>query len=149
MQQQNKILMRNSPSDKLHSTAIDNKNNSNSDNISSAELAWKIAEAADDKKAGDIVLLKVADVSYLSDYFVIVTGFSKTQLKAVSDSIEEQIAEQFQRYPSRVSGKTEGNWIVQDYNDVIVHIFLPEEREYYNLEAFWGHAERIEFTNPS
>ena len=141
--------MRHSSSDKLQNIAIENKNNSNFGDITSEELAWKIAEAADDKKAGDIVLLKVSDISYLSDYFVIITGYSKTQLKAISDAIEEKIATEFNRYSSRVSGKTEGSWIVQDYNDVIVHIFLPEEREYYNLEAFWGHAERIEFKNPS
>jgi ribosome-associated protein len=114
--------------------------------ITSQELAWKIAAAADDKKAADIVLLKVTDISYLADYFVIITGFSRTQLRAISESIEDQIEEQFNRLPMRVSGKKEGNWVVQDYEDVIVHIFLPEEREYYNLEAFWGHAERFEFS---
>jgi len=117
--------------------------------ITSQELAWKIAAAADDKKAADIVLLKVTDISYLADYFVIITGFSRTQLRAISESIEDQIEEQFNRLPMRVSGKKEGNWVVQDYEDVIVHIFLPEEREYYNLEAFWGHAERFEFSPPS
>ena len=141
--------MRNSSSDKLHNIALENKNDSSVGNVTSEELAWKIAEAADDKKAGDIVLLKVMDISYLSDYFVIITGFSKTQIKAISDAIEDKIASEFNRYHSRVSGKAEGSWIVQDYNDVIVHIFLPEEREYYNLEAFWGHAERVEFSKPS
>ena len=141
--------MGNSSSDKLHNIAIENKNYSSVGNLTSEELAWKIAEAADDKKAGDIVLLKVVDISYLSDYFVIITGFSKTQLKAISEAIEDKIASEFTRYPSRVSGKTEGTWIVQDYNDVIVHMFLPEERDYYNLEAFWGHAERIEFSKLS
>lgn len=111
----------------------------------SYELALEIAKAADDKKAQDIVLLKVTDVSYLADYFVIITGFSRTQLKAISESIEEQIEAKYQQIPVRVSGKRAGEWIVQDYEDVIVHIFLPEEREYYNLEAFWGHAERIEY----
>ncbi len=117
--------------------------------INSQELAWQIAIAAEDKKAQDLVLLKVGDVSYLADYFVIVTGFSRTQLNAIAESIEEQLEEKFNLYPTRVSGKREGNWIVQDYADVIVHIFLPEEREYYNLEAFWGHAERLEFSQSS
>ncbi len=114
----------------------------------SKELAWQIAMAAEDKKAQDIVLLKVDEVSYLADYFVIITGFSPTQLKAIAESIEDRLEEKFSRQPVRVSGKREGNWIVQDYGDVIVHIFLPEDREYYNLEAFWGHAERIEFSQP-
>ena len=113
--------------------------------VDSYELALQIARAAEDKKARDITLLKVSDVSYLADYFAIVTGFSRTQLNAIAEAIEEQIEEKFKLQPIRVSGKREGNWIVQDYGDVIVHSFLPEEREYYNLEAFWGHAERVEF----
>jgi ribosome-associated protein len=114
--------------------------------VDSYELAVQIARAAEDKKAQDITLLRVTDVSYLADYFAIVTGFSRTQLNAIAESIEEQIEEKFNLQPIRVSGKREGNWIVQDYGDVIVHSFLPEEREYYNLEAFWGHAERVEFS---
>lgn len=117
--------------------------------VSSQELARQIAIAADDKKAEDIVLLKVTDISYLADYFVIITGFSRTQLQAIAESVEERIEEKYDRHPVRVSGKREGNWIVQDYEDVIVHTFLPEEREYYDLEAFWGHAERIEFSHHS
>ncbi len=134
--------MRDLSPDKLNHTATKT-------NVTSLELAQAIAAAADDKKAVDIVLLNVTDISYLSDYFVIVTGFSKTQTQAICEAIEEKIEQQFSLYPVRVSGKQEGAWIVQDYGNVIVHIFLPEEREYYNLEAFWGHAERIEFVNPS
>lgn len=92
------------------------------------------------------MLLKVTDVSYLADYFIVVTGFSRTQLRAIADAIEERVASEFQQEPIRVSGKAEANWIVQDYGEAIAHIFLPEAREYYNLEAFWGHAERIEFS---
>ena len=117
--------------------------------IESKELALQIADAAEDKKAEDIVLLNVSEVSYLADYFVIITGFSGTQLKAITESIDKRVEEKYNRLPVRVSGKREGNWIVLDYEDVIVHIFLPEEREYYNLEAFWGHAERIEYTSQS
>lgn len=117
--------------------------------IEPQELALEIANAAEDKKAADIVLLKVSDVSYLADYFVIITGFSRAQLNAIAESIEERLEEKYHLHPVRISGKREGGWIVQDYADVIVHIFLPEEREYYNLEAFWGHAERHEFDQPS
>ncbi|HEY9770561.1 MAG TPA: ribosome silencing factor [Coleofasciculaceae cyanobacterium] len=130
-------------------TATQNQTSQTKSTISSEELAWQIATAAEEKKAQDIVLLKVSDVSYLADYFVIVTGFSRTQLNAIAESIEERVEEKFNLHPMRVSGKREGNWIVQDYADVIVHIFLPEEREYYNLEAFWGHAERLEFSQSS
>ena len=117
--------------------------------VDTRELALQIADAAEDKKAADIVLLKVSDVSYLADYFVIVTGFSRTQLNAIAESIEERLEDNYNLRPVRVSGKREGGWIVQDYADVIVHTFLPEEREYYNLEAFWGHAERQPFSQPN
>ncbi|MEL6929342.1 MAG: ribosome silencing factor [Cyanobacteria bacterium J06600_6] len=113
------------------------------------ELALKIAHAASEKKAADIALLNVSDVSYLADYFVIITGFSRTQLNAIAESIEDCLELEYNLQPIRVSGKREGGWIVQDYGDVIVHTFLPEEREYYNLEAFWGHAERQELSQPS
>ncbi len=126
--------------------ATENQNFSDQSNVDSHALALQIAATADEKKAQDIVLLKVSEVSYLADYFVIVTGFSRTQLNAIAEAIEDRLEEELDLHPVRVSGKREGNWIVQDYGEVIVHIFLPEEREYYNLEAFWGHAERLEFT---
>ena len=110
------------------------------------EIALQIADAALDKKAADIVLLQISDVSYLADYFVVITGFSRTQLSAIAQSIEDRLEEQYNLQPVRASGKKEGGWILQDYGDVIVHTFLPEEREYYDLEAFWGHAERQELS---
>jgi ribosome-associated protein len=111
----------------------------------SRELAITIAQAADDRKAEDIVILKVSEVSYLADYFVIVTGFSKAQVRAISQSIEQKVEDVWQRLPLRAEGQAEGSWLLQDYGEVIVHILLPQEREFYNLEAFWGHAEQIEF----
>ncbi|MDJ0509834.1 MAG: ribosome silencing factor [Crocosphaera sp.] len=117
-----------------------------SDNLTQA-LATTIAQAADDRKASDIVLLKVTEVSYLTDYFVIITGFSRTQVKAIAEAIEEKVYQTYHQVPRQTEGKKDGNWILQDFGDVIVHIFLPEEREFYNLEAFWGHAERLEFSS--
>ena len=131
----------------LNNTLTQKKDTSNAVvEFSSEQLAHDIAEAADDKKARDIVLLKVSGISYLADYFVVATGFSTTQVKAICDSVEEQIETKYELAPLRVQGKSDGRWAVLDYGEVIVHIFLQEEREYYNLEAFWGHAERIEFS---
>jgi ribosome-associated protein len=113
----------------------------------SKDLALTIAQAADDRKGGDIVVLRVAEVSYLADYFVIVTGFSRAQVRAISQSIEHKVETDWQRLPLRTEGQADSSWILQDYGEVIVHILLPQEREFYNLEAFWGHAEQIEF-NP-
>ncbi|OKH19458.1 ribosome silencing factor [Hydrococcus rivularis NIES-593] len=128
-----------SPHTNLSTVAI----TSQTSDDSSHRLAETIVQAADDRKASDIVVLKVTDISYLTDYFVIATGFSRTQVRAISDSIEEKVARECHKNPLRVEGKGEGSWILHDYGDVIVHIFMPQEREFYNLEAFWGHAERI------
>lgn len=108
-------------------------------------LAVTIAQAADDRKGADIAVLRVSEVSYLADYFVVVTGFSNTQARAIAQSIQDKVATEWQRSPLRIEGQADGSWIVLDYGDVIAHIFMPQEREFYNLEAFWGHAERIRF----
>lgn len=108
------------------------------------KLAITIAEAASDRKAGEILLLRVGDVSYLADYFVVMTGYSRVQVRAIAEAIEEKVGTDLQRYPLRTAGKAEGSWVLQDYGEVIVHIMMPKEREFYNLEAFWSHAERLE-----
>lgn len=112
----------------------------------SRQLAITIAQAADDRKGGDITLLRVSDVSYLADYFVVVTGFSNVQVRAIARSIEDKVETEWQQRPLRIEGQLEGSWVLIDYGDVIAHIFLPKEREFYNLEAFWGHAEQINFS---
>jgi ribosome-associated protein len=115
---------------------------SRSDN-ESRQLAMTIAEAMDDRKGGDITVLQVSDVSYVADYFVIATGFSNVQVRAVARAIEDKVETQWQQLPLRVEGFGEGSWVLMDYGDVIAHIFLPKEREFYSLEAFWGHADRV------
>ncbi|HIK26488.1 MAG: ribosome silencing factor [Oscillatoriaceae bacterium SKW80] len=112
----------------------------------SYQLAITIAKAADARKGGDIIILEVAEVSYLADYFVIVTGFSRVQVRAISQSIQEKAEQECNRLPRQIEGQAEGTWVLMDYGDVIVHILMPKEREYYNLEAFWGHARRINFS---
>lgn len=102
-----------------------------------------IVQAADERKGADILVLKVAEVSTLADYFVIVTGFSKVQIRAIANSIKDAAQTECHRQPRQTEGQTDATWILQDYGDVMVHILLPDERDYYNLEAFWGHAERL------
>lgn len=114
-------------------------------NDTSLQLALAIAQAADDRKGSNIQILPVGEVSYLADYFVLVTGFSAVQVRAISRSIEAEIEDQWHRQPIRTEGQAESSWILQDYGEVIVHIFMPEERDFYDLEAFWGHAEAIDF----
>jgi len=114
------------------------------DQDASRELAITIAQAAEERKAGDILLLRVAEVSYLSDYFVMMTGYSRVQVRAIAGAIEDKVKQEWQRRPIRTEGQADGTWVLQDYGDVIAHIMMPKEREFYNLEAFWGHAEQIE-----
>ena len=113
------------------------------------QLAYAIAAAADERKGGNITILQVGDVSYLADYFVVVTGFSTVQVRAITRSIEGTLEDDFNRRPLRVEGQMEGNWILMDYGEVIVHVFMPEAREFYDLEAFWGHANQMLYTPPS
>lgn len=124
--------------------ATDNKVNS-APADASKELALTIAQAGADRKAGDIVLLHVAEVSYLADYFVLMTGYSRVQVRAINQAIQQKVEQELHQSPLRTEGMSEGTWVLQDYGDVLVHIMMPKEREFYNLEAFWGHAERIEF----
>ncbi|AZB71681.1 ribosome silencing factor [Synechococcus elongatus] len=116
---------------------------------SALALTLAAATAADDRKAGDIAILRVSEVAYLADYFLICSGFSVTQVRAIARSIEEKLAEDFNRLPLRSEGVAEGRWVLLDYGDLIVHIFLPQEREFYDLEAFWGHAERLPYSPPA
>jgi len=114
-------------------------------NDSSVRLALAIVEAGDSRKAGDILVLSVKNVSYLADYFVFMTGYSNVQVRAIANTVEGIVEEKCSRNPLRTEGKSEGSWVLLDYGDVIVHIMMPSEREFYNLEAFWGHAERVDF----
>ncbi len=110
----------------------------------SLTIALVAAVAAEDRKAEDILILKVSEVSYLADYFVIATGFSTVQVRAIYQAILQEVESELERIPVSIEGQREGVWALMDYGDVIIHILLPEEREFYNLEAFWGHAEQID-----
>jgi ribosome-associated protein len=109
------------------------------------QLAYAVAAAAEERKASDITILEVSDVSYLADYFVLATGYSSVQVRAITRSIQDTLEQDFNRNPLRTEGQTEGNWILLDYGEVIAHVFMPEARDYYNLEAFWGHATRLPY----
>ncbi len=109
------------------------------------KLALAIAAAAEDRKGGDIVILDVADVAYLADFFVLVSGLSPVQVKAIATSIRDAVEVGFDRVARHVEGMGEGRWILIDYGDVVVHCFMADEREFYNLEAFWSHGKRVEW----
>ena len=111
------------------------------------ELTSTIINAALDRKGDNIVVIKVSEVSYLADYFVIITGYSHVQVRAISQAIAQKVEQEKQLAPVGVEGQRENAWVLMDYGDVIVHILKPEEREFYNLEAFWSQAERIDIAS--
>jgi ribosome-associated protein len=108
--------------------------------IEGAELASAIAGYADDKKARDIVELDLRGVLGYTDRFVICSGASERQVKAIHDGIHLGMKQDHGVLPRRVEGVTEARWILMDYLDVVVHVFTPETRDYYRLEQLWGEA---------
>ncbi|NDG74483.1 MAG: ribosome silencing factor [Synechococcaceae bacterium WB8_1B_136] len=108
----------------------------------SKALALLAAEACDDRKAADILLIRVEEISSIADWFVIASGFSDVQVRAIARSVEDKIEAETGRLPLRKEGQTEGRWVLLDYGEVIVHALTPDERSYYDLESFWGHGEK-------
>ena len=96
-----------------------------------------LCEALDNKKAFDILALNVADKTIIADWFIIASGRSTTQVKALCDELEEKAAERG-LIAQRKEGYQEGRWIVVDFGTILVHIFHPEERQYYNMERLWA-----------
>ena len=107
-------------------------------------LAKNITDAADDKKAQDILVLDIREISPITDYFVICTAQNKIQAKAIADNIEEKIQEDG-LLMLRKEGYTDSLWTLLDYGDVVVHIFTQTEREFYSLEKLWSDAKVVEF----
>ncbi|HEX2140777.1 MAG TPA: ribosome silencing factor [Candidatus Limnocylindria bacterium] len=107
-----------------------------------AELAHKIVDVASDKKGVDIVLLRTSEVTTMADYFVITSGRSERQVQALSTAIVDELRDDGIR-PIGVEGMSGAKWVLLDYGSVIVHVFAPEEREYYGLERLWSNAAQV------
>ena len=103
-------------------------------------LASEAIEAARDKKATDIVVLDMRIASGLADYFVLCTGMSDLQVKAVVEAVEMRIRDVFKERPWRVEGMDHHQWVLMDYVDLVVHVFSPERRAFYDLERLWSDA---------
>jgi ribosome-associated protein len=107
------------------------------------EIATTISEYASDRKALDIVQLDLREIIGYTDYFVICTGRTDRQVKAIHDGIHAGMKAQHGILPRRVEGLTQARWILMDYLDVIVHVFTPDMREHYRLEQLWGEAPAL------
>lgn len=110
------------------------------------EIALLAAEAAGEKKAADIVVLDVAETLVITSYFVIATGSSDRQVRSIAEEVEDVLRERGGIKPIGREGEREGKWVLLDFADVVVHVFQPEERDFYRLEKLWSDAPKLEFS---
>jgi ribosome-associated protein len=108
------------------------------------EHARRIAALAQEKLAADVVILDMRPVCSYTDFFVLCTGQSPRQAKAVYDEVRERLKKEEGLLPRTVAGEPEARWILADYLDVVLHVFTPEAREYYRLEELWGDVPSVE-----
>ncbi len=109
------------------------------------ELALLIAKLADDVKASDIVLLDVGDAVGYADYFVVCTGNTDRQVKAIHDTVLQGVKDELRIVPKRAEGVAEASWILLDFVDVVLHAFTPDARDFYRLDRLYGDVPREEF----
>ena len=105
-----------------------------------------VVESMLEKKAEEVSILDVRDLTSFTDYFVLCNGESEPQLRTISKNIEEKMKEAGLR-PHHLEGKSENGWILMDYDDFVVHIFSPDKRSFYDLEGLWADAPRIPVSN--
>ncbi len=112
--------------------------------LSSLEQARRIAALASEKLAEDVVILDMRPVCVYTDFFVLATGRSARQSKAIFDEVHSQLKQEAKLLPRAVDGQQEAEWIIADYLDVVLHVFTPETRQFYRLEDLWGDVPAIE-----
>lgn len=105
------------------------------------------ARAADSKQGRDVVVLEVGEVLALCDWFVIASGANDRQVKAICDEVEQEIHEVGGPKPKRIEGLAEREWVLMDYGDVVVHVFQPEARDFYDLERLWADVPRVDWAD--
>ena len=110
------------------------------DTLAAEALAERIAEIASDKKAAEIRILDLRGILGYTDYFVVCSGGTERQTKAIHDAIHAELKKEHGLLPRRVEGEREARWVLMDYLDCVVHIFTPEARAFYRLEQLWGEA---------
>ncbi|AIS52113.1 ribosomal silencing factor RsfS [Thermoanaerobacter kivui] len=110
------------------------------------DKVFKICNLLEDKKAFDIKVLYIGELTTIADYFIIATGSSDTHVKALTDEIEKKLCEEG-IFVDHIEGYASGKWVLMDYGDVVVHIFQEEERAFYNLERLWADAKEIVLDN--
>lgn len=110
-------------------------------------LVVTAAAAADDKKGEDIIVLEVGQVLAITDAFVIVSAGNVRQVRTIAEAVEEQVTAAGGPKPLRIEGLSDGRWVLIDYGDFVVHVFLDETRRYYELERLWSDAPKVAWEN--
>lgn len=113
--------------------------------MNAKEMTEIIVKALSSKKGQDIKALHTADLTTLSEYFVICTGSSSTQIKALSDAVEKAMTDAGEE-PHHIEGHRGGTWVLMDYSCVVVHIFTEETRQFYDLERLWRDAQEVDLS---
>ncbi len=113
--------------------------------MTSLETAKNIVKILDNKKAIDISLITTQELTIVSDYFIIASGTSSTHVRALADEVDEEM-KKLGVEPDHIEGRATG-WILLDYGCVLVHVFDPQSRDYYNLERLWGDAARVDISD--
>ncbi len=111
--------------------------------IEPLDLARRVVDLIVDKKGENVVLMDLRQVSLIADYFVIGSASSDRQLNAITEHIRDELRQQRRLYPLRIEGRGENGWVLIDYGDVVVHLFAPELRSYYDLEGLWRDANVV------
>ena len=112
-------------------------------NFTSKEIALAAIEALEDKKGEDIKVIDISEVSILADYFIIASGNNRNQVQALCDNVEEKLGK-MGVIKKQIEGYDNGNWILVDYRDIVIHIFDKENRLFYDLERIWRDGKMIE-----
>lgn len=113
------------------------------------DLAVTVARVADDKQGSDIIVLEVGEVLGVTEYFVIAGASNRRLVKTLVDEIEEQVRDATGRSPLRTEGVREQQWVLVDYGDVVVHVFLAEIREFYEIERLYRDVPKIPWSRPT
>ena len=113
--------------------------------MTSLEKAKNIAKILDKKKAIDIIGIETKELTVMSDYFIIASGTSNTHVRALAEEVDDEM-KKLGVEVDHIEGRATG-WILLDYNDVLVHVFQPESRQYYNIERLWNDAARIDLSD--
>ena len=109
------------------------------------QLVLMAARACDEKKAKNIKLIKIKNVSFISEWILIAEGLSDVQVRSITNSVEVELKEKAEIEPIRKEGVNEAKWALLDYGDLIVNIFQPDIRKFYDLESFWSNGDNLDF----